>query len=74
MDFSRKPSIKGDLVILRPVTLADVPALHAGMADPEVARLTGSIHFTVERFDQRWSAAELKDVYARWMAADDRIV
>ncbi|MFD4373419.1 GNAT family N-acetyltransferase [Streptomyces sp. NPDC058486] len=41
-DFSYKPTLTGDLVVLRPVTEDDVPALLPMFDDPEVARLTGS--------------------------------
>ncbi|WP_086832495.1 GNAT family N-acetyltransferase [Streptomyces sp. NRRL B-24572] len=41
-DFSHKPTLTGDLVVLRPVTEADVPALLPLFEDPEVTRLTGS--------------------------------
>ncbi len=41
-DFSYKPTLTGELVILRPVVEADYEALAAAMADPEVIRFTGS--------------------------------
>jgi RimJ/RimL family protein N-acetyltransferase len=41
-DFRVKPTLDGELVLLRPVTAADVPALLPMLRDPEVARLTGS--------------------------------
>ena len=41
-DFSQKPTLTGDLVVLRPVTEDDVPALLPILNDPEIARLTGS--------------------------------
>ncbi|MFD5326594.1 GNAT family N-acetyltransferase [Streptomyces sp. NPDC127092] len=40
--FSHKPTLTGDLVVLRPVTEDDVPALLPMLRDPEIARLTGS--------------------------------
>ncbi|MER7517109.1 GNAT family protein [Streptomyces sp. NPDC126499] len=40
-DFSHKPTLTGDLVVLRPVTEDDVPALLPMFEDPEIARLTG---------------------------------
>jgi hypothetical protein len=58
LDFRRKPSVEGELVLLRPVTVADVPVLHAGMANLEMARLTGAIHSTTEGLQQRWSVAK----------------
>lgn len=74
IDFRRKPTILGELVILRPVASADIPALRAGMADAETAKLTGSIHASSEASQLRWSTAELEETYSRWAAADDRIV
>ncbi|WP_433789530.1 GNAT family N-acetyltransferase [Actinoplanes sp. CA-252034] len=41
-DFSIKPVLTGERVILRPFTEADVPVFLEAVADPEVARLTGS--------------------------------
>ncbi|GAA3393738.1 GNAT family protein [Streptomyces roseoviridis] len=40
-DFSHKPTLTGDRVVLRPVTEDDVPALLPMFQDPEIARLTG---------------------------------
>jgi len=41
-DFSFKPTLTGELVVLRQVTEDDYPALALAMDDPDVARLTGS--------------------------------
>ncbi|WP_370413684.1 GNAT family N-acetyltransferase [Streptomyces fradiae] len=41
-DFSHKPTLTGELVVLRPVTEDDVPALLPMLQDPEIGRLTGS--------------------------------
>ena len=40
-DFSVKPTLTGDRVVLRPFVDDDVAAFQAALADPEVARLTG---------------------------------
>ncbi|MFD0072856.1 GNAT family N-acetyltransferase [Streptomyces sp. NPDC127166] len=64
-DFSHKPTLTGDLVVLRPVTEADVPALLPLFEDPEVTRLTGS-H---TRFDE----AALLKWYGSRGAQDDRL-
>lgn len=40
-DFRVKPHLSGDVVLLRPVTVDDVPALTPMFRDPETARLTG---------------------------------
>ncbi len=41
-DFSTKPILTGELVVLRVLDEEDFPAMKAAMADPEVGRLTGS--------------------------------
>lgn len=41
-DFATKPTLDGDLVLLRSVTEHDVPALQPIFRDPDIARLTGS--------------------------------
>jgi RimJ/RimL family protein N-acetyltransferase len=46
-DFSVKPVLTGDRVVLRPVRADDIPALLDALADPEVLRLTGSMHDSV---------------------------
>lgn len=74
IDFTVKPTIVGELVVLRPVAIGDVHTLHALMADREVSRLTGSIHSDEEGDAQLWSVEQLDDVYRRWTQADDRIV
>ncbi|GJF27513.1 acetyltransferase [Kitasatospora sp. NE20-6] len=44
-DFLHKPTLTGDRALLRPFRPgADLPALAAAIADPEVRRLTGSAH------------------------------
>ncbi|WP_242624018.1 GNAT family N-acetyltransferase [Micromonospora kangleipakensis] len=42
VDFSVKPTLTGERVLLRPFADDDVAAFQAVLADPEVARLTGS--------------------------------
>jgi RimJ/RimL family protein N-acetyltransferase len=41
-DFVYKPTLTGELVVLRPVDEGDYNALSVAMDDPEVRRLTGS--------------------------------
>ena len=48
MLFPRKPTLAGDHVLLRPFTPADVDAMGPVLADPDVLRLTGSVHSTAE--------------------------
>ncbi|MFE7585979.1 GNAT family N-acetyltransferase [Streptomyces gardneri] len=64
-DFLHKPTLTGDLVVLRPVTADDVPALLPLFEDPETARLTGG-H---TRFDE----PALRRWYGSRAAQDDRL-
>ena len=43
-DFTVKPTLAGELVILRPFGVQDLPAMRAVMLDPEGRILTGSVH------------------------------
>ncbi|MFH8474982.1 GNAT family N-acetyltransferase [Streptomyces sp. NPDC018000] len=43
-DFLNKPSLRGEQVLLRPVTVDDVAALMPMLLDAEASRLTGSHH------------------------------
>ncbi len=74
IDFSNKPVLNGELVTLRPVTVDDVPVLHAAMNDAEAAMLTGLVHSLAEVGEERWSRADLEAIYGRWTEASDRIV
>lgn len=42
--FAHKPTLTGALVTLRPVAPEDIPVLADILADPQVRRLTGSVH------------------------------
>ena len=46
--FAEKPTLTGELVILRPFMDRDVVAMAAAVADPEVGRLTGSSHSSAD--------------------------
>ena len=48
MLFAQKPTLVGDRVLLRPFTSADIDAMGPVLADPEVLRLTGSVHTSAE--------------------------
>jgi RimJ/RimL family protein N-acetyltransferase len=43
-DFATKPTLKGELAVLRPFTEADLPAMREALLDPEARVLTGSVH------------------------------
>ncbi|MGW0122660.1 GNAT family N-acetyltransferase [Streptomyces sp. NPDC003327] len=64
-DFSHKPTLAGDLVVLRPVTEEDVPALLPLFEDDEVARLTGD--------HSRFDPAQLRAWYGSRGAQPDRL-
>jgi RimJ/RimL family protein N-acetyltransferase len=65
ISFARKPTLTGELVELRPLTAADVPAVLATLDDAESTRLTGTHrHFTAE---------QVTDAIAGWADRDDRI-
>ena len=44
MTFSVKPTLTGQLVVLRPFASEDAAAMSEILLDPEVLRLTGSVH------------------------------
>jgi RimJ/RimL family protein N-acetyltransferase len=46
--FSVKPTLVGERALLRPFTPEDIDAMGAVLADPDVNRLTGSVHTTAE--------------------------
>jgi RimJ/RimL family protein N-acetyltransferase len=65
LSFADKPTLVGDLVLLRPVSGADVPGLIEMLQDPESMRLTG----THSDFD----AAVAENWYATRAEHDDRL-
>jgi len=61
--FTRKPTIVGVRVVLQPFTEADAAAMGVVLADPDVLRLTGSVHTTAAATG---SSAVLDDETRRW--------
>jgi RimJ/RimL family protein N-acetyltransferase len=53
-DFSFKPTLTGELVILRPMDERDYDALKAAMDDPEVIRFTGSHEEISDERARQW--------------------
>lgn len=43
-DFATKPTLAGDLVVLRPFQPDQFPGMRAALSDPEARILTGSVH------------------------------
>jgi RimJ/RimL family protein N-acetyltransferase len=62
-DWLNKPTLTGARVELRPIREADHPALAEALADPEVLRLTGSVHTTAETLGRE---GLLDDVALAW--------
>jgi RimJ/RimL family protein N-acetyltransferase len=73
-DFTRKATLTGDLVTLRPARRYDAAVLHSYMDDLEVSRLTGTIHSSSEPGPPAWTVEQLEEIYDRWSTAGDRIV
>jgi RimJ/RimL family protein N-acetyltransferase len=74
LDFTRKPTLAGDLVTLRPARGSDAVVLHGYLNDLEVSRLTGTVHSSSEPGPPAWTVGQLEEIYGRWSTADDRIV
>jgi RimJ/RimL family protein N-acetyltransferase len=72
-DFSVKPVLTGDNVVLRPFAAEDIPAMLAALADPEVLRLTGSVHDDAEVITGADQQQELRDYYAGRNTQPDRL-
>ncbi|GAA1614791.1 MULTISPECIES: GNAT family N-acetyltransferase [Kribbella] len=53
-DFAYKPTLTGDLVVLRPMDEGDYDALSAAMEDPDVIRFTGSHGEITEERARQW--------------------
>jgi RimJ/RimL family protein N-acetyltransferase len=70
--FAEKPTLTGDLVVLRPFAEDDLEAMAEAISDPEVARLTGSVHSSR---DADWMPEEavLRDWYGSRGDQEDRL-
>ncbi|MCW3842192.1 GNAT family N-acetyltransferase [Micromonospora yasonensis] len=66
-DFSIKPTLTGERVVLRPLTADDAVVFQTILADPEVIRLTGSPP------DDRLDPDRLRDWYGSRSAQTDRL-
>ncbi|WLQ38427.1 GNAT family protein (plasmid) [Streptomyces castrisilvae] len=66
-DFLKKPSLRGEQVLLRPVTVDDIAALMPMFLDAEASRLTGS------HPDGRLDEARLRAWYGSRAEQDDRL-
>jgi RimJ/RimL family protein N-acetyltransferase len=73
-DFTRKATLTGDLVTLRPARRSDAAVLHSYLGDREVSRLTGASRTSSGAGQPGWTVEQLEEIYDRWSTADDRIV
>ncbi|WP_433668102.1 GNAT family N-acetyltransferase [Nocardia sp. CA-136227] len=74
-DFSIKPTLIGSKVILRPFVSDDLDAIVAALRDPDVRRLTGTVHDeTAETTPQDPAERQrLSDWYATRATQTDRL-
>ncbi|WP_226905819.1 GNAT family N-acetyltransferase [Kocuria rhizophila] len=64
----------GELVTLRPIRAEDADLVDALLReDPEVARLTGSLHSSTEAYEGP-PLDRLREIYGQWAVAEDRLV
>lgn len=68
-----KPTLRGQLVTLRPVEPEDVPVLAGILRDPEVRRLTGTVHSTAEASGGDEEEARLREWYSTRNDQPDRL-
>lgn len=61
--FASKPTTAGEKSTLRPFTRADTEDMGPVLADPELLRLTGSVHTTAEAENR---SARLDDATRGW--------
>lgn len=72
--FCFKPTLRGELVTLRPIRSEDVEVIDALIReDKEVARLTGASNSSTAPL-ARMPIEQLRGLYGRWAEADDRLV
>ena len=71
--FAAKPTLSGELVTLRPVEPQDIPALADILSDPDVLRLTGSVHSTAEAEQREELDERLRSWYSTRNDQSDRL-
>ncbi len=74
-DFATKPTLTGELVVLRPFAQEQLPGIRAALLDPEVRRLTGSVHDAVAAAAPLTGAEEKMELdwYRTRNDSDDRL-
>ncbi|MEU8886620.1 GNAT family protein [Streptomyces sp. NPDC048442] len=71
-DFSVKPTLTGDRVLLRPFAEDDVPAMLEALMDPEVLRFTGSPAFVPDTATRDWYLTRAEQADRLDLAVVDR--
>ena len=72
--FTDKPTLEGELVVLRPIRAEDADVIDRIIADDtEIAWMTGSVHRRDEA-PEPIPLERLREVYGAWAVADDRLV
>ena len=71
--WAHKPVITGPLVTLRPYEQDDLTNVLEALTDPEVARLTGSVHSEEEASSPRIDLDHIRAWYEGLAARDDRL-
>ena len=71
--FADKPTLTGTLVTLRPVQPEDIPVLADILLDPQVRRLTGSVHTSAEAEHGSEPLEKLEAWYSTRNAQVDRL-
>lgn len=72
-DLAHKPTIEGDLVVLRPFRDGDVLTMVEILSDPEVRALTGSVESTAEANQRHELDDRVRDWYATRNDQPDRL-
>lgn len=73
--FEAKPTLVGDLVTLRPIRAEDADLIHRIIRDDtEIPRLTGAVHSSDEDPLGGLEIERLREIYAGWATAEDRLV
>jgi RimJ/RimL family protein N-acetyltransferase len=74
-DFSIKPTLTGEKVVLRPFIEDDLTALRVALNDPEVLKLTGSVHGDEDEADpdDPGEVEQLRQWYRERNAQPDRL-
>lgn len=73
LDLATKPTLTGDLVVLRPFRDGDVEVMAEILSDPEVRVLTGSVATTAEADEREELDDRLRDWYATRNDQPDRL-